>query len=203
MILIEEALTRSVLGGFYDSYNKLSYGFLENVCVGALVIELERRGHRVAREVPIAVYYDGIIIGSFRADLVVDNKLIVEVKAEPALTGIHERQLRNYLTGSVYEVGLLLGYGPKPEHRRVIHTRDRKSLSAPSVSLPCDPCESVRGSRPLQARTVEARTVEARTVEARTVEGSSPGISSAPSGGTSSGESYRREAMNQRGRPNT
>ena len=102
------------------------------MCVGALVIELEKRGHRVEREVPIA----GVIIGSFRADLVVDNTLIVEVKAEPALTGLHERQLRNYLAGSVYEVGLLLGYGPKPEHRRVIHTRDRKNIPALSVPLP-------------------------------------------------------------------
>src|SRR5687768_9324168 len=174
MILIEEALTRSVLGGFYDSYNKLGYGFLENVCVGALVIELERRGHRLEREVPIAVYYDVIIIGSFRADLVVDNKLIVEVKAEPALTGIHERQLRNYLTGSVYEVGLLLGYGSKPEHRRVIHTRDRKNLSTSSVSLRCNPCESVRGSRPQEARVVEARVVEAGAPRAREPRAASP-----------------------------
>lgn len=136
MNLIEEELTRSVLGAFYDSYNKLGYGFLENVCVGALVIELEKRGHRVEREVPIAVYYEGVIIGSFRADLVVDNKLIVEVKAEPQLTGIHERQLRNYLAGSIYEVGLLLGYGPRPEHRRVIHTQDRKNIPALSVPLP-------------------------------------------------------------------
>lgn len=181
MVLIEEALTHSVLGGFYDSYNKLGYGFLENVCVGALVIELERRGHRVEREVPIAVYYEGVIIGSFRADLVVDNTLIVEVKAEPALTGLHERQLRNYLAGSVYEVGLLLGYGPKPEHRRVIHTRDRKNLSAPSVSLPCNPCESVRASRPLEARAVEARAPRAREPQARPP----------------------NEFLNQRGRPNT
>lgn len=55
MTLIEQALARSVLGAFYPSYNKLGYGFLENVCVGALVIELEKRGHRVEREVPIAV----------------------------------------------------------------------------------------------------------------------------------------------------
>lgn len=135
-MLIEEDLTRSVLGAFYDSYNKLGYGFLENVCVGALVIELQKRAHRVEREVPIAVYYEGVIIGSFRADLVVDNKLIVEVKAEPTLTGVHERQLRNYLAGSVYEVGLLVGYGPKPQHRRVIHTRDRKILPVLSVPLP-------------------------------------------------------------------
>ena len=55
MSLIEEELTRSTIGAFYDSYNKLGYGFLENVCVGALMKELIRRGHRVEREVPIPV----------------------------------------------------------------------------------------------------------------------------------------------------
>ena len=134
MTLIEEALTRSVLGAFYASYNKLGYGFLENVCVGAMVVELEKRGHRVESEVPIAVYYEGIIVGSFRADLVVDNTLIVEVKSEPLLTLFHERQLQNYLAGSVYEIGLLLGYGLKPEFRRLIHTTDRKAIPPSSVS---------------------------------------------------------------------
>jgi GxxExxY protein len=81
-----------VLGAFYAAYNKLGYGFLENVYVGAMVVELERRGHRVEREVPIPVEYDGIIIGTYRADLLVDNQLILEVKAEAAATGVHERR---------------------------------------------------------------------------------------------------------------
>lgn len=133
MALFMEGLTRSVLGGFYDSYNKLGYGFVENVCVGALTIELQKRGHRIEREVPIAVSYDGIIIGTFRADVVVDGKLIVEVKAEPCLTGIHERQLRNYLSCSDFELGLLLGYGLKPQFKRIIHTRERKEGRDPAL----------------------------------------------------------------------
>jgi GxxExxY protein len=134
MKLLKEELTRSVLGGFYASYNKLGYGFVENVCIGALSIELQRRGHRVEREVPIAVFYDGVIVGSYRADVVVDGELLIEVKSEPSLSGIHERQLRNYISCTEFEVGLLLGYGLRPEHKRVIHTRDRKAARNPSVA---------------------------------------------------------------------
>jgi len=155
MALIEEETTRSVIGGFFTSYNKLGYGFLENVCIGGLVIELQRRGHKVEREVPIAVYYDGIIIGSFRADLVVDNKLIVEVKAEPALMGVHERQLRNYLAATQFEVGIILVYGVKPQFKRLIHTHDLKHQQDRNPwPVPSDPCESVRGS-PIEIQTSE------------------------------------------------
>ena len=127
-MLLHEETTRSVIGGFLDSYNRLGYGFLENVCVGALMIELERRGHRVEREVPIPVHYEGIIVGTFRADLVVDGRIVVEVKAEAALTGVHQRQLRNYLAGSEYEVGIVVVYGIEPQFKRFIHTNDRKRL---------------------------------------------------------------------------
>ena len=114
--MIEEHLTRSVLGAFYASYNKLGYGFVENVCVGGLMIELQRRGHKTEREVPIAVYYDGVIVGTYRIDLVVDGTLLIEVKAEAKLTTIHERQLRNYLCCTEYEVGLVLSYGRGSRH---------------------------------------------------------------------------------------
>lgn len=124
--LVEEALTRSVLGAFFESYGKLGFGFSETVCVAALVIELEKRGHRVEREVPIIVFYDGRVIGTYRADLVVDGRLLVEVKAEACLTGVHARQLRNYLASTQFQVGLILCYGLKPQHKRMIHTRDRK-----------------------------------------------------------------------------
>lgn len=63
MVLLHEEMTRSVIGGFYHVCNKLGYGFLENVYVGALVLELQKRGHRAEREVPIAVNYDGVIVG--------------------------------------------------------------------------------------------------------------------------------------------
>lgn len=141
--LFEEELTRSVIGAFYDSYNKLGYGFLETVCVGALAIELRRRRHSAEREVPIPVYYEGEIIGAYKADLIVDGKLLVEVKAEPTITGIHERQLRNYLAATTYEIGIILAYGLEPKHKRMIHTRNlKRSLHPWPLPLnPSDPCE--------------------------------------------------------------
>ena len=139
MPLLHEETTRSIIGGFYNSYNKLGYGFLENVCVGALWIELEKRGHRVEREVPVPVYYDGIIVGTYRADLVVDGKVIVEVKSEAALTGIHVRQLRNYLAGTEFEVGLVVVFGLEPRFKRIIHTNDRKKLQPSPLPVPSPP----------------------------------------------------------------
>lgn len=147
MRLIEEDLTRSVIGAFYTSYNKLGYGFLEKVYVGALVIELRKRGHRVEAEVPIPVYYDGEIIGAYRVDLVIDGKLLVEVKAEERLSGVHERVLLNYLCCSTFEVGLVLSYGLEPEFKRVVHGRERKSKSI-SMQPPAVDLKQVQDPRP-------------------------------------------------------
>src|SRR5687767_4143845 len=108
MGLLFEELTRSAISCFYTVYNRLGYGFLENVYVGALEIELGKRGHRAIREAPIAVRYDETVVGSYRSDLLVDNQLVLEVKAAPSITGVHERQLRNYLRCTDLEVGLVL-----------------------------------------------------------------------------------------------
>jgi GxxExxY protein len=139
MSLLEEDLTRSTIGAFYDSYNKLGYGFYESIYVGGLRKELVRRGHKVELEVPIAVYYDGEVIGTFRADLVVDSQLLLEVEAEPDVTGLHERQLRNYSACTAFEVGLILCYGLEPRFKRMIHTRDLKRAFTNPWPLPSDP----------------------------------------------------------------
>ena len=139
MPLLDEALTRSVIGAFYDSYNKLGYGFYESIYVGGLRKELTRRGHRVALESPIAVYYDDEIIGAFKADVVVDNRLLLEVKAEPDITGLHQRQLRNYLACTEFELGLVLCYGLEPKFKRLIHTRHLKKFFKNPWPLPSDP----------------------------------------------------------------
>jgi GxxExxY protein len=128
MGLIEEELTYSVIGAFRAAYNKLGDGFLENVYVGAVEWELEKRGHHVGREVPIAVHYEDRIIGSYRVDLLVDRKLVIEVKTEEGRKGVHERQLLNYLRCSDIELGLLLIFGERPLHKRVVHTRRFKSF---------------------------------------------------------------------------
>ena len=135
MPLLFEDITKSVIGGFYDSYNKLGYGFYESVYVNGLCIELTRRKHKIQRELSIPVHYDGEVIGAYKADLIVDNKLIVEVKAEAGIDGVHVRQLRNYLACTTYEVGIVICYGLKPEFKRMIHTCDRKSMVVHPVQV--------------------------------------------------------------------
>jgi GxxExxY protein len=126
MVLIDEPLTRIVIAAFFAVYNKLGFGFLENVYVGALEHECRKRGLRVEREVPIAVYYDGIIVGTYRADLLIEGRLVVEVKACSTPHGKYARQLLNYLRCTDLELGLLLYFGEKPHVRRFIHRNGLK-----------------------------------------------------------------------------
>ena len=119
--LAEEALTHSIIGAFFEVYNALGYGFLESVYVEALARELRRRGHRVEREALVKVWYKGEIIARQRVDLLVDDKVIVEVKAGPQLPATASRQLCNYLKGSRKELGLLLFFGPEPRFFREYH----------------------------------------------------------------------------------
>lgn len=126
LVVVEHELTSAALGAFYRVYNKLGYGFLEAVYVNALAVELERSGRRVQRELPIEVMYDGVVVGHYRADIIVDGRLILEVKGDSHLAAGPERQLMNYLRCTELEVGLLLMFGIKPRFKRLIHTRDRK-----------------------------------------------------------------------------
>ena len=119
--LAEEALTHSIIGAFFEVYNALGYGFLESVYVEALIRELRRRGHRVEREALVKVWYKGEIIARQRVDLLVDDRVIVEVKAGPQLPAIASRQLCNYLKGSDKEVGLLVFFGPDATYFREYH----------------------------------------------------------------------------------
>lgn len=111
-------ITEKILGGFYAVYSTLGYGFLEKVYVKALTIELMKRGLSVRDELPIHVYYDGQLIGEYFADLVVNESVILEIKATKSLATEHEAQLLNHLKATPYEVGLLLNFGPKPETKR-------------------------------------------------------------------------------------
>ena len=111
-------VTDLILNVFYKVYNALGYGFLEKVYGNAMAIELKNLGLLVTQEAPISVYYEGQIIGEYFADLLVADKVIVELKAVRVLTADHEAQLLNYLKATQYEVGLLLNFGPKPEMKR-------------------------------------------------------------------------------------
>lgn len=119
-------LTSKIISCFYKVYNKLGFGFLEKVYENALLIELTNSGLRVDRQKPINVYYENQLVGEYFADLIVDDKVIIELKAAEALIEEHELQLINYLKATDIEVGLLLNFGQKPEIRRKIFTNDRR-----------------------------------------------------------------------------
>lgn len=124
--LIHEALTESVIGAFYEVYNVLDYGFLEHVYTSALERELRSRGHSVAREVGVTVMYKGDELCSQRLDMVVDDRLVVEVKSSALLPPATKRQLYGYLRATKIEVGLVLHFGPEPRFHRLILTNNRK-----------------------------------------------------------------------------
>jgi GxxExxY protein len=124
--LLHEDVTGRILGAFFHVYNTLGYGFLESVYAGALAREMMKRGLTVEREVAIEVRYDGAVVGVFRADLLVNRAVIVEIKATRALTPADAQQLLNYLRGTELEVGLLLHFGPRPTFRRLISSDERR-----------------------------------------------------------------------------
>lgn len=115
----DEALTHSIIGGFYIAYNKLGFGFLESVYASALERELVRKGHRVDRELAISVVYDGEVIARQRLDFLVDERVILELKSTAVLAPHFTRQLYNYLRATELRVGLLLHFGEKPHVHRV------------------------------------------------------------------------------------
>lgn len=120
--LIDEQLTESVIGAFYEVYNALGFGFLEQVYTTALERELRARGHVVDREVWVPVFYKGDLISRQRIDMVVDERLVVEAKSTQDLHKFAPRQVYNYLRATRLEVGLLVHFGPEPAFYRLIHS---------------------------------------------------------------------------------
>jgi len=122
-------LTAEIIRRFYIVYNKLGYGFLEKVYEKALTFELGKAGIHVQRQSPINVYYETELVGEYFADLLIENKIIIELKAAEAICEEHELQLINYLKATDIEVGLLLNFGKKPEVKRKVFSNNnlRKS----------------------------------------------------------------------------
>ncbi len=118
--LLEQETTRSVIAAFFEVYNTLGFGFLENNYKASLDHELRLRGHLVERELPIAVNFKGLCVGTYRIDMVIDRKVVVEVKSTLTLSPAATRQLYNYLYASSIDVGLLLHFGPKPKFYRQV-----------------------------------------------------------------------------------
>lgn len=110
-------------------YNELGFSFLEKVYKNALLIEIRSQGLNAAKQIPIEVYYKENNVGNYFADIIVENKIIIEIKAgENGLIEEHELQLINYLKATDKEVGLLLSFGKKPEFKRKIFTNNNKKL---------------------------------------------------------------------------
>ena len=118
--LVAYETTRVIIGGFSYVYNQLGFGFIESVYHRALGNTLERSGCRVDREAALEVAFEGQVVGVFRADLVIDGRVIVEVKACEHITRAHEAQVINYLRASGLPVGLLLNFGPQPTYKRLV-----------------------------------------------------------------------------------
>ena len=121
-------LTDKVIKAFYTVYNKLGYGFLEKVYENALLIELRKMNLNVANQIPVKVYYDGVNVGVYFADLIVNNLVIIELKAAEGLAEEHEAQLTNYLKAAEIEVGLLLNFGKTPQFKRKVFSNEYKIL---------------------------------------------------------------------------
>jgi GxxExxY protein len=119
-------LTAEIIRCFYTVYNKLGYGFLGKVYEKDLKFELEKAGFQVERQKPINVYYETELVGEYYADLLVENKVIIELKASVAMCEEHENQLINYLKATEVEVGLLLNFGKKPEIKRKAFSNSNK-----------------------------------------------------------------------------
>lgn len=121
-----EEITDKIIHAFYRVYNTLGYGFLEKVYENAMVIELRKMGLKVVQQARIVVYYEGEEVGDHNADLLVEELVIVELKAARVLEDSHEAQLLNYLKATTIEVGLLLNFGPKPQFRRKVYDNELK-----------------------------------------------------------------------------
>ena len=113
-------LTDRIICAFFNVYNTFGYGFLEKVYENALLLELKKTGVEVKAQWPIQVFYHGEVVGEYYADLLVAEKVIVEIKAVRSFVPEHEAQLLNYLKATHIEVGLLLNFGPKAEFQRKV-----------------------------------------------------------------------------------
>ena len=119
-------ITDQIIRVFYEVYNELGDGFLESVYQKSLVIALSSTGLGVSSPIEIPVWFRGVRVGSFEADVLVENSVLLELKAAHCLNSAHRAQLMNYLRATEIEVGLLLNFGLKPEFKRLVFDNSRK-----------------------------------------------------------------------------
>jgi len=115
-------LTSKIIACAYKVHNTLGFGFLETVYQNALLIELIKAGLKAEKEKKIQVYYDTQLVGDYMADIIVENKVILELKSVKDLHPAHEAQIINYLKATGIEVGLLINFGERVEIKRKVYT---------------------------------------------------------------------------------
>lgn len=129
-------ITQKIIGVFYEVYNELGHGFLESVYEKSLEVALNSMGLKVCGQIEIPVWFRGHQVGDFSADMLVENCVLIELKAARSLDAAHSAQLLNYLRATEIEVGLLLNFGLRPDFKRLIFDNPRKAIRE-------NPCLSV------------------------------------------------------------
>jgi GxxExxY protein len=125
--LLYSDISDKILRAYYTVYNKLGFGFLEKVYEKAMLIEMNQMGLCCERQKPVKVYYRDIVVGEYFADILVEGKIIIELKAAEALVEANERQLQHYLKATNIELGILLNFGKQPAFIRKIFTNGQKN----------------------------------------------------------------------------
>lgn len=124
--LLHKSITDTILKVYYEVYNELGHGFLEKVYQNAMYFELKSLEYKVEAQKQIKVYFKKQLVGEYYSDLLVEDKVIVELKSTELLMNAHVAQIMNYLKATPIEVGILLNFGEQPEFKRLIYTNDRK-----------------------------------------------------------------------------
>ena len=127
---MRDPVTHRIIGAYFSVYAALGWGFLEAVYQRAIVVALEEAGASVATEVHLPVHFRGRLVGDYRADLLVDNEVLVEIKSVEKLAPAHRAQVLNYLKATNIERALLFNFGPHPQFERLLFTNDRKAPGA-------------------------------------------------------------------------
>jgi GxxExxY protein len=128
VVLKHAELTDKIIGVFYDVYNELGHGFLESVYEESMVIALRDKNLNFERQVPLPVWFREHKVGEYRADVLVERSVLLELKSVRALESAHDAQLLHYLRSTAIEVGLLLNFGSRPQFRRLVFDNARKKI---------------------------------------------------------------------------
>ena len=140
--MLYSEMTDKIINSFYKVYNVLGYGFLEKVYENSLVIELKSAGFAVLQQQNIKVYYENQVVGDYFADIIVNDLIILEIKAAEGLRDENKAQLINYLKSTDKQVGLLFNFGKKPDFKRAIFSNERREISETETSNPRESAQS-------------------------------------------------------------